>query len=428
MHAGLMRAPRGTRAKREDVSLKRLVTGTFAALSLLATAGAGATPESPAEIYARRLSTLMGGGSLEALYEPREKVAGAERVASLPAATPQDRSIRQDALDAARAYAGESGAQAFIVWHDGRIQDETYFNGAAADTPLVSKSLSKPMTAMIIGRALLMGHIRSLDQSVSDFITEWKGTPKQAILVRHLLDMRTGLLDQGFSADPESPWNLSYLAVDHEKYIVSDYPLTQTPGSRYGYSNVTSELVALVIERATGRRYAEFVGTELLAPIGAPGGEVWVNRPGGVAHSGCCMMLPARSWLLMARLLLDDGVAGGKRLLPEGYVSQMATATAENPHYGLGVWVAGPYQERRGFGAPGAPGPQVLHSAPYLDRDLFMFDGNSNQTVQISRAAGLIVLRMGPNPPKQVDWDNSLLPNLLLAGLKKPVTLVPQAR
>ncbi|MFV3076896.1 serine hydrolase domain-containing protein [Niveispirillum fermenti] len=408
--------------------MKRLVTGTFTALSLLAAASACVAQDSPAEIYAKRLSILMGGGSLEKLYEPREKVAGAEQMATLPAARPQDRSIRQEALDAARAYAGESGAQAFIVWHDDRIQDETYFNGAAADTPLVSKSLSKPMTAMIIGRALLMGHIRSLDQSVSDFITEWKGTPKQAILIRHLLDMRTGLLDQGFSADPQSPWNLSYLAVDHENYIVNDYPLTQTPGSRYGYSNVTSELVALVIERATGRRYAEFVGTELLAPIGAPGGEVWVNRPGGLAHSGCCMMLPARSWLLMARLLLDDGVADGKRLLPEGYVRQMATATAENPHYGLGVWVAGPYQERRGFGAPGAPGPQVLHSAPYLDRDLFMFDGNSNQTVQISRAAGLIVLRMGPNPPKEVDWDNSRLPNLLLGGLNKPVTLAPQAQ
>lgn len=398
---------------------------SFIALTGVAWAG----PETD-KTYQERLSILTGafaGGSLDALYQPREKVAGAG-ASALPVATPAQRSIKQEALDAARAYTEASKAEAFIVWHDGRIQDEAYFNGAAADTPLASKSLSKPMTAMIIGRAIQMGHIKSLDQSVADYITEWQGTPKAAMKLRHLLDMRTGFLEQGFSPDPASPWNLAYLSSDHGTYIIQDYPLTHEPGTRYGYSNATSELIAVVIERATGRRYAEFVGTELLAPVGAPGGEVWINRPEGLAHSGCCMMLPARSWLHMARLLLDDGVVNGKRLLPEGYVQEMATATAQNPHYGLGLWVAGPYQDRRGFGAPGAPGPQVLHSQPYLDKDLFMFDGNGNQTVQISRAAGLIVLRMGPNPPKDVDWDNSRLPNLLLGGLKQPVKLTPQAR
>ncbi|WP_029013510.1 serine hydrolase domain-containing protein [Niveispirillum irakense] len=393
------------------------------------TGAAWAGPEAD-KTYQERLSILTGalaGGSLDALYQPREKVAGAG-ASALPVATPAQRSIKQEALDAARAYAEASKAEAFIVWHDGRIQDEAYFNGAAADTPLASKSLSKPMTAMVIGRAIQMGHIKSLDQSVADYITEWQGTPKAAMKLRHLLDMRTGFLEQGFSPDPASPWNLAYLSSDHGTYIIQDYPLTHEPGTRYGYSNATSELIAVVIERATGRRYAEFVGTELLSPVGAPGGEVWINRPEGLAHSGCCMMLPARSWLHMARLLLDDGVVNGKRLLPEGYVQEMATATAQNPHYGLGLWVAGPYQDRRGFGAPGAPGPQVLHSQPYLDKDLFMFDGNGNQTVQISRAAGLIVLRMGPNPPKDVDWDNSRLPNLLLGGLKQPVKLTAQAR
>ncbi|MFV3126624.1 serine hydrolase domain-containing protein [Niveispirillum sp. KHB5.9] len=396
-------------------------------LSITSSGTALAADQDADTIYRERLAILSGStGSLEALYQPREKVAG--KAAVLPVAGPGQISIKDEALAAARAYAADSAAQAFIVWHDGRIQDEAYFNGTDMDTPLASKSLSKPMTGMIIGRAIQMGHVKSLDQSVSDFITEWKGTPKGAMQIRHLLDMRTGFLEQGFSPDPASPWNLAYLAVDHDKYIVQDYPFTHKPGERYGYSNATSELIALVIERATGRRYAEFVGTELLIPVGAPGGEVWINRPGGLAHSGCCMMLPARAWLQMARLLLDDGVVGGKQLLPKGYVKQMATGTAQNPHYGLGLWVAGPYKERRGFGAPGAAGPQVLHSQPYLDKDLFMFDGNGNQTVQISQAAGLIVLRLGPNPPKGVDWDNSRLPNLLLGGLKKKVTLVAQER
>lgn len=396
---------------------------TLLALTISGTAMAQTDADA---VYAQRLAILTGGGPMETLYQPREPVAGAPT--ALPVAQPGRTSIKPDALDAARSYAEASGAQAFIVWHDGKVQDETYFAGTNADTPLASKSLSKPMTAMIVGRAMEMGKIKSLDQSVSDFITEWKGTPKEAMLIRHLLDMRTGFLEQGFNADPNHPWNLAYLSVDHGTYIVKDYPLTDAPGTRYGYSNATSELVALVIERATGRRYAEFVGTELLIPTGAPGGEVWVNRPGGLAHSGCCMMLPARAWLHLAKLLLDDGKVGTKRLLPKGYVQEMTTATAQNRHYGLGLWVAGPYVERRGFGAPGAPGPKVLHSEPYLDKDLFLFDGNGNQTVFVSRKTGLIALRMGPNPPKNVDWDNAYLPNTLLRGLVKPVTLVAQAK
>lgn len=398
-----------------------------AAASLLLLTGP-ALADDAQQVYQKRLSILTGGVALEQIYEPREAVPGAATAQPLPVARPTQHSIKDDALQAAERYAADSKASAFIVWHDGKIQAERYFDGTDAATPLASKSLSKPMTALVVGRALQMGLIRSLDQPVADFVPEWRDTPKEAMRIRHLLDMRTGFLEQGFSPDPNHPWNLAYLGLDHGAYIVADYPLTHAPGTRYGYSNATSEIVALIIERATGRRYAEFVGTELLAPLGAPGGEVWINRPGGLAHSGCCMMVPAEVWLRLALLMLHDGEFNGRRLLPKDYVRQMVTATPQNPHYGLGIWVAGPYIERRGFGAPGAPGPAVLHSEPYLDRDLYMFDGNGNQTVQISPATGLIVLRLGPNPPKGVDWDNSRLPNLLIRGLKKPAKTVPQGR
>jgi CubicO group peptidase (beta-lactamase class C family) len=297
------------------------------------------------------------------------------------------------------------------------LQVADYGDGVAAATPLVSKSLSKPLAAIAVGRAIALGKIASLDQPVADFIPEWRNTPKAAIRVRHLLDMRSGLMEQTVSADPDHPVNRAYISPDHGRYLVEHYPLVAPPGTRYGYSNATADLVAVLIERATGQRYADFVGREILAPVGAAGGDIWVDRPGGTAHSGCCMHLPAESWLRLGILLLDDGVVGRRRLLPPGFVAAMATATPENPHYGLGVWVAGPYVARRGFTGPGGGGPQVLHGAPYLDRDLFLFDGNGDQVVYISLAAGLVVARLGEAPPKLPEWDNAVLPNLLLAGI-----------
>lgn len=389
--------------------------------------GAAPGPVRDDALYQARFETLLRNKGLFTDYAPLEAVPGAKRYRPIPLASPAERTIAASALAKAEAYAAANRSSAFLVWRGGRLQTAAYFGGATASTPLTSKSLSKPLTAIAIGRAIAAGKIRSLDQPVADFFPEWRGTPKASILVRHLLDMRSGLLEQLVSNDPDHPINRAYIDPDHGWHIVNAYPLVAAPGSKYLYNNATSELVALLIERATGRRYAEFIGREVLAPIGAAGGKIWIDRPGGLAHSGCCMTLPAESWLRLGILLLDDGIANGRRLLPKGYVREMITPTMQNPHYGLGIWVGGDYTERRGFGAPGSAGPQVLHSAPYLDRDLYLFDGNANQVVYVSPATRMVILRTGEAPPRQPEWDNSVLPNLLIAGASGPAP-IPQPR
>ncbi len=383
--------------------------------AVLASTAALAQATSPDDVFLARVAEMIAGRGEFKGYSPRETVPGASKVTQYPRANRPV--IAGGALTAARDYAAHNNSSAYIVWHDGKIVDEAYFGKTDATTPIVSKSLAKPITALAIGRAIVLGKIKSLDQPVSDFIPEWKGKPQGAMLIRHILDMRSGLLAQNFDTKADNPWNRSYLDPDHIRYIVERYPLTDAPGSIYQYSNATSELVALVIERATKRRYAEFVGTEVLKPIGAPGGKVWLNRPGGLAHSGCCMMLPAQSWLRMAVLIMNNGVWNGRALLPRGYVEAMRTGTAQNPHYGLGLWLAGPYLERRGFQGLNQPGPRVLHSAPYLARDLVLFDGNSDQVVYIVPSAKLIVLRTGDAPQRTPEWDNVMLPNTLLRGM-----------
>ena len=113
-------------------------------------------------------------------------------------------------------------------------------------------------------------------------------------------------------------------------------------------------------------------------------------------------------------LIMNDGVWEGDRLLPEGYVAEMRTGSEQNPYYGLGLWVAGPYIERRGYANPDIPYGKVLHSEPYLDKDLYLFDGNSNQVVYMIPSQNMIILRTGDGPPKDAPWDNTVLPNLLI--------------
>ena len=373
---------------------------------------------SPSEeaIYAARLARnkIPGGDP----YDTMEAVAGAAHVRPLPVAAPP--TLPADVLEKAKAYALANNSKTMLIWRNGKLEESVYGPGSDAATLINAKSMAKPMGAVAIGRAIKLGSIKSLDQPAADFIAEWRGTPKAAVTIRQLLSMTSGLAEQGAVSDPASYMTRAYLSPRHDEAVINDYPLSAPPGTRYQYANASAELIAVIIERATKRRYAAFVSQEILKPLGAAGGEVWVDRPGGLAHSGCCMLLPGETWLRLGLLLLHDGVWEGHRLLPEGYVDAMKTPTAQNPRYGLGIWVQGEYVPRRGFGRPGQMLGAVLHSEPYLAKDLFLFDGNTNQVLYMIPSQNLAILRMGDAPPKSPEWDNSYLPNLVLRAITQP--------
>lgn len=373
-------------------------------------------------LYMERHSAMFGGsggqnGGLR--YDPLVPVGGADEFGPLPQTdNSQPSTISDDALDAIEAYAAERNSQALMVWRRGKLEREVFFNGADEETLIVGRSLAKPVTVIAIGRAIMKGYIDSLDQPVSDFITEWKGTDRESMLIRHLLDMRTGFLRQGFDPDPASILNRAYIHPHHDEVIIHEYPLTHKPGERYDYSNATSEMVAPVIERATGMEYEDWVAEEVLKPLGAKGGEIWLNRPDGVAHSGCCILLPAGSFFRLGMLSYLDGVWEGTRLLPEGYVEETKTATPQNPWAGMGIYLPGPYIERRGASNPDIEALRVtLHSERYLAEDLYLYDGNANQVVYIVPSDDLIIMRVGNAPPNEKEWDNVFMPNTIIRGI-----------
>ena len=363
------------------------------------------------ELYGDRFQTLLeafASGAPTTAYDTLGPVRGAEPERILKT---DNGILSAEAASAIDAYADANNTQALIVLKDDAIIHEAYFHDADAGTLIVGKSLAKPLGVIAVGMAIQSGEIDSLDEPVAKYITEWQGTDKDQILVRHLLEMRTGLLPQANAPDKESVLNRAYLHPRHDEVIIHEYPLVETPGARYDYSNANAELVAPLIERATGVQYEDWVADRILIPLGAKGGEVWMNRPGGTAHAGCCILLPARTWLHVANLVLQDGVVEGQRLLPEGFIAEMITPTPQNSHSAMGVYVGQPYKEYRGFLNPDIPFGQSYHSEPYIDDDLFLFDGNSNQVIYIIPSKQLIVLRVGNTPPKDPLWDNAYLAN-----------------
>jgi len=357
-------------------------------------------------------------------YSPLEQVKGGE--GTLLARNPDQPNLSIEALETAEAYAEKHNSYSFMVWHDGAVISERYFQDHNANSLIVSKSMAKPLSSMVVARAFEQGYIESLDQSASDFITEWMGTEKEAISIRHLLNMSSGI--ERFYQQTLNPFSLfhqAFLSGKHEEVILNA-PLVEPPGSYYDYSQLTSDLIAILVERATGQQYQDYLSSELLQPIGAAGGDIWVNREGGVAHSGCCIMLPSETWLKLGVLLVQNGVWGDERLLPDWWNNEILKGSATNSNYGLYFWLGSPHQERRYFIDPEyQPTPGTLQSEPYAAEDLFMFDGNGNQVVYIVPSKKLVILRTGGWPGEDEngqEWDNSFLPNSLISALKADST------
>ncbi|WP_448581223.1 serine hydrolase domain-containing protein [Thermaurantiacus sp.] len=375
--------------------------------------------------YMRLAVSQFRGESQKAdWYEPVDPVPGAPFMPLPVAATP---TIDRAYLEKARAYAEEVKSEGFLVWQGGALQHASYFCGHQREDLFASKSMAKMVVGIVIGRAVALGHIKSIDQPVSDFLTEWKGTDKEGPTIRHFLQNSSGI--SRFRYNDFKPWSLTmreYLSSHHEDILINETRRDYEPGTEYDYSMITSDVLAIVIERATGQRYADFLGRELLKPIDAAGGTVYVNRPGGLAHAGCCLMLPAESFVRLGILLARDGVWEGRRLLPEGWVAETVTPSPANPHWGLHMWIGRPCVERLRWFPERSQKVGVLHSECYLADDLFLFDGSGNQAMWIVPSRDLVVLRFGPPPTRRPgepgEFDNSRLPNTIIRGMDAAAT------
>ena len=373
------------------------------------------------ERYMRMAASQMRGESQRAeWYEPVDPVPGAPDKPLPVAAVPV---VDAAAREKARAYAEKTKSQGFLVWQGGELQQADYFGDFAREDLIASKSMAKMVVGIVIGRAIAQGHIRSVDQPVSDFITEWKGTDKEGPTIRQFLQNSSGI--SRFTYNDFKPWSQTmreYLSEHHEDILINETRLDYPPGSEYDYSMITSDVLGLVIERATGQRYADYLGHNLLKPIGATGGTVYVNRPGGLAHTGCCLMLPAESFVRIGALMARDGVWEGIRLLPEGWVQETVTPSPANPHWGLHMWIGKPCVKRLRWFPERSQPVGVMHSECYLADDLFLFDGSGNQAMWIVPSKDLVVLRFGPPPTRRPgepgEFDNSMLPNTIIRGLK----------
>jgi len=341
------------------------------------------------------------------MWTPLERVAGVAKPRD-----PAEKPLK--GVDFAEAIAMVEAGQPFalLIWQGGALRVERYWNGATADSRPEPASMAKSAMGLAFGPAVAAGKL-SLDDRADRWLTEWTGDPRGAITVRQLLTMTSGLKPLSREGGPAS--QAAQFLTGADLTIPLKQALQAEPGAKFEYQNSVTQLACLILERATGMRYADWLAKAVWTPIGAADAQLWLDK--GKAHPRCYASLLARprDWLRLGLLIKDRGKAAGKPVVHADWIDAMTAPSPRNPNYGFQLWRASPHVAQR-FYNDQREGYAVTTKTPSLADDLVFFDGYGGQRVYISRSRDLVIVKLGQT---DLGWDDTALPNAAIRALDR---------
>ncbi len=216
---------------------------------------------------------------------------------------------------------------AFLVIKDTAIVHESYYLGYNESSYSNSFSMAKSIVSLLVDCALEDGKIKSLDEPVGDFIPTYKKGANAKLTIKDLLTMSSGLNWGEAYYNPFSMTARSYYGNNlHE--LVNGLKVVETPGKKFKYLSGNTQLLAYIIEIATGKHLADYASEKLWKPIGAKYNALWsIDKPSGTEKAYCCFNSNARDFARIGQLVLNKGKWNGKQLVSEKYI-QEATSPA----------------------------------------------------------------------------------------------------
>jgi CubicO group peptidase (beta-lactamase class C family) len=239
---------------------------------------------------------------------------------------------------------------ALAIVHRGRLVFEHYANGTTAETPHILMSVTKSMLGLLAGILAGRGALE-LERRVTEVLPELKQTGYEGATIRQLLDMRSGIAfeeDYLATSGPivtyrkASGWNplqpgeqASDLRSFYRELAGTDGP----HGGPFRYISPNTDLLGWVIERATGRRYADLMSELLWKPMGAErSAYITVDRLGAPRTAGG-MCTTLRDLARVGQLMVEGGRRNGAEIIPAAWLEDLA-------HNGdAAAWAAGSFVE-----------------------------------------------------------------------------------
>jgi CubicO group peptidase (beta-lactamase class C family) len=346
-------------------------------------------------------------------YQPIAEVPGDPKP-FFPVAREGERTIDPAALEAAAEWAQGHNSAALLVLHRGVVQMERYWQDIESDSLFTGRAMTRSLIPPLFAIARDEGTIDSLEDPIGRYLPEWRDDPRGDISIRNLLFNLSGLENAPLAGDPDPDNKNSRLALggDFRKAALA-FELEDQTGEFFALSNANGQVLAAVLESATGEAYEDYLNSRLWAPLGADSAYLYMDHPGGMPAVYCCYRATPRDWLRYGAALLNDGRVNEQQIWPAGWVEEMTTPSDYYPLYAYQIWTGNP-----------APGQQRIYSesmeltAPHgvgirADR-FFYLEGGGYRTMVVLPDHDLVILRLGYY---DANWTTSALPNLILGGM-----------
>ena len=285
--------------------------------------------------------------------------------------------------DALNNWNAELGTVAYVIIKNDSIWFEKYYDGYDKDSKSNSFSMAKSMVSAMLGKAIMQGHIKSLDQPVSDFFPEYSEGLAAKLTVGDLSSMASGLNWDEAYYSPFSITTRAYFYDDLETMMLG-LDVVSEPGQSYKYLSGNTQLLGMVVEKATGKTLSDYLSESFWQPLGAENQALWQidSEDGGLEKAYCCVASNARDFARFGKLYKDHGKWNGRQLLDSAFVAKSVTPRfAESPQYGYGWWLI---QNHNG-------------------KDFFMMRGHLGQFVIVQPDDNVIIVRLGHRNAKGPD-------------------------
>ncbi len=245
--------------------------------------------------------------------------------AAQPIAWPQANDYTSELPPDLSTYLDKIKSAALLVVQNGSLRVEKYWPGYSDSSITNSFSVAKSVVGLLTGIAIREGSIGSIEDPIGKYLPEFAHGEKAALKIVHLLTMSSG-----------SNWNESYanpLSVTTEAYYGSDLyrvatsvDIVKKPGTYHHYKSGDTQLLGLVLEKATGRSLSEYASQKLWQPLGATHPALWsTDKPGGSEKAYCCLNSNARDFARIGQLMLDSARINGVPLVDSAYFAASVT-------------------------------------------------------------------------------------------------------
>ena len=268
-------------------------------------------------------------------------IESGDDVYPLPKGTPITIGTDVDAYMKAQRTAG------LVIVQDGKIRMEKYGLGFTGNGKWTSFSVAKSFTSTLVGAAIKDGYIKSIEDKVSTYIPDLKGSAYDDVTIRQLLTMTSGVKWNEDYADPKSDVALfnQHKAKDGMDVTVSymrTLPREAPAGTKWVYKTGETNLIGVLVSSATKKNLSEYLSEKVWVPYGMEQDGSWLLGSTGHEISGCCIQASTRDYARFGLFVMGGAKVNGVSIVPDDWIapatSKQADIGAPGKGYGYQWW------------------------------------------------------------------------------------------